>query len=81
MYGVEALDLARVFEAYRSISFKKKTKKNHQACLMSHVSTKMEFSSNSVKLPSAQSLDIPGQQKVKKNIQQRGFASGHPPNY
>ena len=26
----------------------------------------MEFSSNSVKLPSAQSLDIPGQQKVKK---------------
>ena len=81
MYGVEALDLARIFEAYRSTSFKKKTKKNHQACLMSHVSTKMEFSSNSVKLPSAQSLDTPGQQKAKKNIQQRGFASGHPPNY
>ena len=27
MYGVEALDLARVFEAYRSISFKKKKQK------------------------------------------------------
>jgi len=37
---------------------RKKTKKNHQACSTSHVSTKMEFSSNSVKLPSAQSLDI-----------------------
>ena len=32
----------------------------------------MEFSSNSVKLPSAQSLDIPGQQKVKKKTYNSG---------